>query len=99
MQRCHLTVATLHFSFPQRTFMALKLRCSTQYIGVYYAPSLHKWRALHGKNSKVVIGDFHTELEAARGYNDHVKRRDGFNGGFLLSRVNDIQEEGLRVSG
>jgi len=73
--------------------MTLKLRLSTQYINVYYAPSLRKWRAQFGKNTKVIIGDFATEIEAARAYNDYVKRRDGFNGGFLLSRVNDLPDE------
>jgi hypothetical protein len=93
MQRRHLTVATLHFSFPQRIFMALNLRSSKQYIGVYYAPSLKKWRAIFGKNTKTVIADCQTELECAQRYNDYVKNRDGLNGGFLLSRVNDLPEE------
>lgn len=73
--------------------MALRLRCSEQYIGVYYAPSLRKWRTQIGKDTKRVIGDFPTELEAAAAYNRFVKERDGFNGGFLLSRVNDLPEE------
>jgi hypothetical protein len=73
--------------------MALKLRCSKLYIGVFYAPSLNKWRAIFGKNTKTIIADCQTELECAKRYNDYVKERDGFNGGFLLSRVNDLPEE------
>jgi hypothetical protein len=92
MQRCHLTVATLHFSF-QKEYMALKLRASRNYIGTYYAPTLNRWRALHGKNTKTIIGDFPTEIEAARAYNAYVVSRDGWNAGFLLSRVNVLPEE------
>jgi len=73
--------------------MALRLRLSTRYINVYYAPTLNKWRAQFGKNSKTIIGDFPTEIEAAAAYNRFVKERDGFNAGFLLSRVNDLPEE------
>ena len=73
--------------------MALKLRSSKRYIGTYYAPSLSKWRAIYGKNTKKILGDFETELEAAKRYNEYVRERDGFNGGFLLSRVNDLPEE------
>jgi hypothetical protein len=70
--------------------MALKLRCSKRYIGVYFAPSLNKWRAIYGKNTKKILGDFPTEIEAAKRYNEYVRERDGFNAGFLLSRVNDL---------
>jgi hypothetical protein len=73
--------------------MALKLRCSKRYIGVYFAPSLNKWRAIFGKNTKKIIADCETELECAAAYNRFVKERDGFNGGFLLSRMNDLPEE------
>jgi hypothetical protein len=73
--------------------MALKLRSSKRYIGVYFAPSLKKWRAVLGKNTKRLIGDFSTELEAAGAYNNYVRARDGFNAGFLLSRVNVLPEE------
>jgi hypothetical protein len=73
--------------------MALRLRASRNYIGTYYAPTLDRWRALHGKNTKTIIGDFPTEIEAARAYNDYVKRRDGFNGGFGLSRINCVEPE------
>ena len=76
--------------------MALKLHSSKLYIGVYYAPSLptlRKWRAIFGKNTKRVIGDFPTEIEAARAYNSFVRERDGLNGGFLLSRVNDLPDK------
>jgi hypothetical protein len=73
--------------------MALKLRSSKLYIGVYFAPSLNKWRAIFGKNTKKIIADCNTELESARAYNRFVKERDGFNGGFLLSRVNVLPEE------
>ena len=79
--------------------MPLKLRSSKQYIGVYYAPSLKKWRAIFGKNTKTVIAECQTELECAKLYNEHVENRDGFNGGFLLSRVNDVLEEAEQVSG
>jgi hypothetical protein len=77
----------------KKEIMALKLRCSKQFIGVYFAPSLNKWRAMHGKNTKNILGDCPTEIEAGRAYNDYVRARDGFNGGFLLSRVNDLPEE------
>jgi hypothetical protein len=73
--------------------MALKLRCSKRYIGVYFAPSLNKWRAIFGKNTKKIIADCDSELGCAAAYNRFVKERDGFNGGFLLSRVNDLPEE------
>jgi hypothetical protein len=73
--------------------MALRLRSSKRYIGVYFAPSLNKWRAIFGKNTKTVLGDFTTEIEAAKRYNEYVRERDGFNAGFLLSRVNDLPEE------
>ena len=73
--------------------MALRLCSSKRYIGTYYAPSLNKWRAIFGKNTKKVLGDFETELEAAKRYNEYVRERDGMNGGFLLSRVNDLPEE------
>jgi hypothetical protein len=73
--------------------MALKLRSSKLYIGTYYAPSLKQWRAIFGKNTKRLIGEFSTELDAARAYNNFVRVRDGLNGGFLLSRVNDLPEE------
>jgi hypothetical protein len=78
--------------------MALKLRCSTQYIGTYYAPSLKKWRAIFGKNTKKLLGDFPTEIEAAKRYNEYVRERDGFNGGFLLSRVNVLPEEHIPLT-
>jgi hypothetical protein len=93
MQRRHLTVATLHFSFLQRKIMALRLRASQNYIGVYFVSALNKWRAQSGKNTKVTIADCLTEIEAARAYNEFVRARDGFNGGFLLSRVNDVREK------
>jgi hypothetical protein len=93
MMRRHLTVATHHFLFPKRKFMALKLRSSQRYIGTYYIPKLKIWRAIHGKNTKTIIADCQTELECAKRYNDYVRERDGFNGGFLLSRVNDLPEE------
>lgn len=73
--------------------MALKLRSSKRYIGTYYVPKLKIWRAIFGKNTKKVLGDFETELEAAKRYNEYVRERDGKNGGFLLSRVNDLPEE------
>jgi hypothetical protein len=73
--------------------MALKLRSSKEYIGVFFAPTLNRWRALHGKNTKQLIGEFSTEIEAAKSYNQFVRARDGFNGGFLLSRVNILPEE------
>jgi AP2 domain len=73
--------------------MALRLRTSQNYIGVYFVQKLSKWRAQSGTNTKRVIGDFPTEVEAAQAYNRFVKARDEFNGGFLLSRVNDLREE------
>lgn len=73
--------------------MALKLCSSRRYIGTYYVPKLKIWRAIFGKNTKQILGDFSTELDAAKAYNRFVKERDGFNGGFLLSRVNDLPEE------
>jgi hypothetical protein len=77
--------------------MALRLRSSTRYIGVYFAPSLNKWRAIFGKNTKKLIAECSTELECAKLYNEYVRERDRFNGGFLLSRVNDLPEERERV--
>jgi hypothetical protein len=99
MQRSHFTLGTLHFSFLLRKSMALRVRASQNFIGVYYVPKLNKWRAQVGKNTKVTIADCLTEIQAARAYNDYVRRRDGFNGGFLLSSVNDLPEERERVRG
>ena len=79
--------------------MALKLRASQKFIGTYYIPKLKIWRAIHGKNTKKILGDFPTEPEAAAAYNRFVRQRDGHNGGFFLSRVNDLPEERERVSG
>jgi len=78
--------------------MALRLRSSQRYIGTYYVPKLKIWRAIFGKNTKRLIGDFPTEIEAARAYNNFVRERDGFNGGFPLSRVNDLPEEQERAT-
>jgi hypothetical protein len=99
MLRSHLTVGTQHFSFLKRKIMVLRLRASRNFIGTYYAPTLNRWRALHGKNTKTIIGDFPTEIEAAAAYNRFVRERDGKNGGFILSRVNDLPEEREHGSG
>jgi hypothetical protein len=79
--------------------VALRHRASQNYIGVYFVPKakLNRWRAQWGKNTKKLLGDFPTEIEAAAAYNRFVKRRDEFNAGFLLSRVNDLPEEQERV--
>jgi hypothetical protein len=70
-----------------------RVRSSKKFIGVYYSPLLNKWLACKGKNSKVTVATCETEYAAAVAFNDYTRAQHGHNGGFLLSRINDIPEE------
>jgi hypothetical protein len=71
--------------------MNQRFRRSKTYIGVAFDPAIKQWFAYTGKSSKRILASCGTELDAAKAYNAFMTARDGFNAGFLLTRINDLE--------